>query len=39
MLKEKTISYSDNTVGLLYKVENKFYENAGTVTFEKGPNI
>ena len=30
---------SDNAVGLLNKVENKFYENAGTVAFEKGPNI
>lgn len=30
---------SDNAVGLLDKVENKFYENAGTVPFEKGPNI
>ena len=30
---------SDNAVGLLDKVENKFYENAGTVAFEKGPNI
>lgn len=30
---------SDNAVGLLDKVENKFYENAGSVAFEKGPNI
>lgn len=30
---------SDDAVGLLDKVENKFYENAGSVAFEKGPNI
>lgn len=30
---------SDGLIGILDKVECKFYENAGTVPFEKGPNI